>query len=191
MASQELKGIGSNGWRLFSWGMAALLLLAPLVAMQFTEEVNWSVGDFVIFAVILLGVLIPLELVMRRSNDSTYRWAAGLALLAAFLLTWISLGVGIIGKDGDPANLMYAGVLAVGILGVLMSRGEARGMTRTMVAVAGAQVLVWLFAVMAGLGQPYSGPLELTVLNGFFVALFLWSAWLFNRAAGPAGAIAH
>ncbi|NNF66892.1 MAG: hypothetical protein HKM98_05235, partial [Gammaproteobacteria bacterium] len=130
MASQELKGIGSNGWRLFSWGMAALLLLAPLVAMQFTEEVNWSVGDFAIFAVILLGVLIPLELVIRRSNDSTYRWASGLALLAAFLLTWLSLGVGIIGKDGDPANLMYAGVLAVGIFGVLMSRGEARGMTR-------------------------------------------------------------
>jgi hypothetical protein len=46
-----------------------------------------------------------------------YRSAIGVALAAAFILVWLSLGVGIIGKDGDPANLMYFGVLAVGIVG--------------------------------------------------------------------------
>lgn len=30
-----------NPWRIVGWGTAAALLLLPLVAMQFTSEVNW------------------------------------------------------------------------------------------------------------------------------------------------------
>ena len=48
---------------------------------------------------------------------TVYRSALAMALSGAFLLVWLSLGVGIIGRDGDPANLMYFGVLAVGVAG--------------------------------------------------------------------------
>jgi len=117
------------------------------------------------------------------NTDNTYRLAAGVALAAALMLVWLSLGVGIIGRDGDPANVMYFGVLAVGIIGALIARFRPRGMARALLAMALAQTLVALIALVAGLGYPYSGPLELTVLNGFFVALFVGSAWLFQRAA--------
>ncbi len=50
-------------------------------------------------------------------------------------------------------------------------------------ATALAQALVAVIALIAGLGSPWSGPLEILVLNGFFVALFVGSAWLFRRAA--------
>lgn len=62
-------------------------------------------------------------------------------------------------------------------------------------AIAAALLLVCLslgvgiigaIAVFGGLGRPWSGPLELILLNGFFVALFLASAWLFRRAAPAA-----
>ncbi len=53
------------------------------------------------------------------TRNATYRWAVGVALAAALVLVWLSLGVGIIGRDGDPANLMYFGVLGVGIVGAL------------------------------------------------------------------------
>ncbi len=114
---------------------------------------------------------------------ATYRFAAGVALAAALLLVWLSLGVGIIGRDGDPANAMYFGVLTVGIAGALVARFRARGMSRALLATALAQAAVGAIALVGGLGRPWSGPLELTLLNGFFVALFLGSAWLFRRAA--------
>lgn len=116
-------------------------------------------------------------------NNTTYRLAVGVALVAAFLLAWLSLGVGIIGADGDPANLMYFGVLAVGIVGAVIARFRPRGMARALIAAALAQMSVALIALIARLGHPWSGPLELSLLNGFFVAMFVGSAWLFQRSA--------
>jgi len=118
-----------------------------------------------------------------RINKSAYRLANAIALTAAFLLVWLSLGVGIIGQDGDPANLMYFGVLAVGIIGAIITRLQPHGMARTLFAMALAQALVAAIALIAGLGLPWSGPAELVGLNGFFIASFAGSAWLFRRAA--------
>ena len=115
--------------------------------------------------------------------STMYRFAVCVTLAAALILIWLSLGVGIIGRDGDPANLMYFGVLAVGIIGALVARFRPRGMARALVATALAQTLVGMIAIFGGLGRPWSGALELLCLNGFFVALFVGSAWLFRRAA--------
>jgi hypothetical protein len=118
-----------------------------------------------------------------KTARSTYRFAVGVALATACILVWLSLGVGIIGRDGDPANVMYFGVLAVGIAGALIARFRPGGMARALLAMALAQTSVALFALIAGLGRPFSGPLELSLLNGFFVALYIGSAWLFRRAS--------
>jgi hypothetical protein len=119
---------------------------------------------------------------MKRGNPA-YRYGVGVALAAVFVLVWLSLGVGIIGADGDRANLMYGGVLAVGIIGSLIARFQPRGMARALVAMAFAQAVVAAIALVLGLGAPYSPPGEIVALNGFFVALFAGSAWLFRRAA--------
>ena len=111
-----------------------------------------------------------------------YKLALAATVAAALILIWLSLGVGIIGGDGDPANRMYFGVIAIGIAGALIVRFRPAGMARTLVAMAVAQALIALYAVLGGLGRPYSGPLELAALNGFFIVMFLGSAWLFRRA---------
>jgi hypothetical protein len=118
-----------------------------------------------------------------KTGNLAYRAAAGVALAAALLLVWLSLGVGIIGKDGDPANLMYFGVLAVGVVGAILARFQPEGMARALLATALAQALVAVIALVARLGLPWSGPAEILGLTGFFVALFAGSAWLFRRAA--------
>jgi hypothetical protein len=115
--------------------------------------------------------------------NGTYRFAAGIALVAAFFLLWVSLGVGIIGADGDPANAMYLGVLGIGIVGAVIARFRPRGMAFALVAMAIAQAGVTAIALVLRLGLPWSGPLELIVLNGAFIALFAASAWLFLRAS--------
>jgi O-antigen/teichoic acid export membrane protein len=124
-------------------------------------------------------------------RDYKYRYAIGVALAAASILAWLSLGVGIIGRDGDPANLMYFGVLAVGIIGAIVARFRPHGMARALFVMALAQALVAVIALIFGLGLPWSPPAEILALNGFFVALFLGAAWLFRDAARerpPAGA---
>lgn len=119
-----------------------------------------------------------------RINSTAYRSAIGVALATAFILVWLSLGVGIIGKDGDPANLMYFGVLAVGIVGAVIARLQPHGMARALFATALAQALVTAITLIAGLGLPWSGPAEILALNGFIIAMFAASAWLFHAARG-------
>jgi hypothetical protein len=115
---------------------------------------------------------------------TAYRTAAGVALATAFILVWLSLGVGIIGRDGDPANLLYFGVLAVGVIGAFIARFQPGGMARALLATALAQVVVVVITLMARLGLPWSGPLEILGLNAFFITMFIGSAWLFRRASG-------
>ena len=115
--------------------------------------------------------------------NTTYRSAVGLALAGAFLLFWVNGAVGIIGDEDNVANLMYGGVLAVGLIGAIIAHFQPDGMTRALFATALAQSLVAVIALVAGLGYPVSSPGEILMLNGFFVALWVGSAWLFRSAA--------
>ena len=117
------------------------------------------------------------------AGRTPYRWAIAVAIAASLFLAWLSLGVGIIGQDGDPANVMYFGVIAVGIIGAIVARFRSSGMARALMAMALAQALVAAIALIKGLGMPWSGPAEIVILNGLFIALFGGSAWLFRRAA--------
>lgn len=117
-------------------------------------------------------------------KNTAYRFAAGVALVAAFILIWMNLGVGLIGTPDDPANLMYAGVLAVGATGAIIARFRPHGMARALYATALAQALAAAIAVLAGLGTPGLPPEGVFLMvNGVFVALFVGSALLFRSAA--------
>lgn len=160
-----------------------VILLLPLLAMQITDEVDWDRADFAVAGALLAGTGLMYEVAARKAGNIAYRAAVGLALAAALLLVWINLAVGIIGTENNPANLMYIGVLAVGIIGAIMARFQPHGMARALFATALAQALVAAVALIAGLGLPWSGPAEILGLNGFFIALFAGSASLFRRAA--------
>jgi hypothetical protein len=185
MAANAGYGGGRRGsrWRIAVWGTAALMLLLPLLAMQVTDEVDWDVADFAIFGAMLVGAGGTYELAARMTGNTAYRAAVGVAIAAAFILVWMNLAVGIIGTEGNPANLMYGGVLAVGVIGAIIARFQPDGMARTLVATALAQALVAVIAVIAGMGYPASPPLEILGVNALFAALWLMSAWLFRKAA--------
>ena len=77
--------------------IVVLILLIPLIAMQFTDEVNWTLLDFVVAGVLLLATGFLSEVVIRKVNKMEYRIAIYLAILVAFLLIWAELAVGIFG----------------------------------------------------------------------------------------------
>jgi len=71
------------------------LLLIPLVAMQFTDEVNWTALDFVVAGFLLLGTGLIFDLIIRNIKNTKYRIAISVVLLLVLLLTWAELAVGI------------------------------------------------------------------------------------------------
>lgn len=159
----------------------AFILLIPFLAMQITDEVNWDEADFIVAGALIFGTGLAYELITRKTGNIAYRAAIGVALAAALLLVWINLAVGLIGTEDDPANLMYIGVLAVGIIAAVIARLQPHGTARALLATAFAQALVAVIAVIAGLGAPWSGPGEILFLNAFFVALWVGSALLLRR----------
>jgi hypothetical protein len=81
--------------RMLAWsGAAALLPTAPLVAMRFTNEVAWTVSDFVAAAVLLLGAGLALELLAQRARGPALL-LGGLAVIGVFLLLWAEGAVGV------------------------------------------------------------------------------------------------
>ena len=73
--------------RLSVWAAAvALILMVPLVAMQFTNEVVWDETDFIVAGVLLFGTGLAYELVARKGGTIAYRSAVSVALAAALLL---------------------------------------------------------------------------------------------------------
>lgn len=176
MAGRAAHGSGRRGpsWRLLAWGAGAALVLRPLGAMQVTDEVNWGLEDFVLAATLVASLGIAFELALREPAKSAVRAGAAVALVAAFLLIWINAAVGIIGSEENPANRMYAGVLAVGRAGAVVARFRSRGMACALVATALAQGLV--ATLLAGWGSAGA-------INVVFAGLWVLSAWLFQRAA--------
>ncbi len=128
--------------------VTAFILLLPLLAMQFTDEVVWDLADFAVAGVLLFGASLTYELIARKAGNIAYRVGVGVAVAAALLLVWLNLAVGIIGNEESPANLMYIGVLAVGIIGALIARFQPHGMARALFATAAAQVLVAVIALL-------------------------------------------
>jgi hypothetical protein len=171
-------------WRIFGWGVVAILISLPLVAMQFTSEVNWTLSDF-IFAAAMFGIVGGLfELTVRASGNKWYRGGVALALLTSFLLVWVNGAVGVIGDEGNPANLMFFVVILMAIAGAIAARFEARGMARAMIVAAGAQMAVAAIVLAAGLGanEP-PGMAGVVIIICFFAVLWFLSAFCFRKAA--------
>ena len=75
-----------------------VLLLIPFTAMIFTDEVNWSVFDYAIMGILLMGTGLMCELVIRLVQKTGYRLLIIASILLVFLLVWAELAVGIFGS---------------------------------------------------------------------------------------------
>ena len=167
-----------------------LLLLIPLVAMQFSAEMDWRLGDFVVAGTLLFGAGLAFVLMARQGNTTAYRLGVGLALAAALLLVCANLAVGLVGSEDNPINLLYGAVLAVAIIGALAARFRPLGMSRAMFAAALVYVLVTAIALYVWLPSAAAEPAGLVQVLGahaVFAALWAGAGWLFHRASasGP------
>ena len=167
-----------NPFRWLVWGGAAGLLMLPAVAMQLkVDGVDWSAGDFLAMGLILAIACGSYELVTRLSGDWMYRAAGAIGILAGFMLVWVNLAVGLVGDGGNAYSFGFMGVLAVGVAGALMSRFSARGLSRTLVAMALVHAVVVVAALVSGVDRLGS------TFSAAWLAPWLLSATLFSMAA--------
>lgn len=173
--------------RLIVWILLIILLLmVPLIAMLYTNEVKWSVFDFIIMGTALMIVGVSYELIARRSKKILYRIAFGIGLLGALLLFWVNGAVGIIGNEGQIVNMGYTVVIATGLFGSLIAKFKPKGMSYTLYVVAIVQMLVPIIAIFVWPPPDISwspGILKIFILNGVFAGIFITSAFLFRLAA--------
>jgi len=84
--------------RLFVILLAVVFLLSlPLVAMQFTTEVNWSVSDFMVAAFLLGTTGLVSEMILRMVKHAKHRLILCGVTLLCLLIVWIELAVGVFG----------------------------------------------------------------------------------------------
>tara|TARA_R110000765_G_scaffold7802_5_gene25464 strand:+ start:228 stop:512 length:285 start_codon:yes stop_codon:yes gene_type:complete len=74
-----------------------VILLIPFIAMQFTNEVQWTIADFIIAGGLLFFAGLAIETVARRIKNKTYMVVLLVAIFSILILIWIELAVGIFG----------------------------------------------------------------------------------------------
>jgi hypothetical protein len=166
--------------------ITAAVLAVPLVAMVLklgvpdpgsgTDGVNWGAMDFAIVGVLVLGSGLLYEYASTRAGNVAHRAAVGIAVAAGLFLIWVNLAVGMIGDEGNAANLMYVLVLAVALIGASIARFEPREASIAMFATAIAHVIVAAIALIAGLGPTL-------MADAFFIAAWVVSGLLFRQAS--------
>lgn len=173
--SRTRKKGGLVGWRIAAWTGAGLILLLPLVAMQFNTDVNWTVFDFVVAGAMLAALVGAFEVVVRLSGNWAYRAAVVVAALAAFLMVWVQGAVGLVGSENDLFNLLFLVPLLIGATGCFIANFKAAGMSR----------MLWVMAVVQlitiGISWAVTRDPDSFILLAW---VFAWSlsAWLFGRA---------
>lgn len=174
-----------NWLRLIGWAGAAVLLMLPLAAMQMeVPGVHWTLSDFLVMGALIGTCGLILELATRLSDNLAYRFGAAFAVAAAFLLIWVNLAVGFLGDEDNPANLMFLPVIGVAIVGAVIGRARAGRMAQALMATAVAQVAAGIVGYSAGWASPGAqGVSEVLVGTALFTGLWLFSAFLFGRAA--------
>ena len=71
------------------------LLLIPMATMLISDEINWSIFDFLVMGVLLFSFGISINLVLKNIKNSKIRITFFTILILIFSLIWIELAVGI------------------------------------------------------------------------------------------------
>lgn len=162
-------------WRAAGWTIAGVILLVPLVAMQFTREVNWSVGDFLFAAIMIGSVGLAFELTVRASRNYAYRGGAAAALISSFLIVWANGAVGMIGNEDNPYNLLFIGVIGLALVGSTVAQFRPAGMGVAMLVAAVTQAAVGAFGI--------STDVRGGIISTLMALIWLLSSVLFRNAA--------
>ena len=154
------------------------LLMVPAVASRLVEGWNWPAAAFVRLYFLFFATGMVYALVARKMDTWSYKVGVGVALAAGFAFGWSTMVQ--TADSGHPERLWYLSVLLVGIVGALLARLKARGLARTLFAMAAVLALI---ALTLPSGAPPYLARNMAIGHGVFAALFVASGLLFRHAS--------
>lgn len=177
--------------RVAAWGLAALLLVAPFLAMQVTTDVQWTGSDFAVFSGLLLLIGGGCEWAFRRVGSWEGRAGWALTLLTAALLVLVNGAVGLIGSERADANGLFGIVLAVLAVGLVITKARLGRLAPVLAATGITQVAVAALILLGSFISPDAWNLRDALFAGpGFAGLWFLAAVLFRRAAQYANRMA-
>jgi hypothetical protein len=113
---------------------------------------------------------------MKLFTANPYIAAIVIAAGSALLMIVANGAVGIIGSEDNPINLLFSGVVVLGLVGASIARFRPLGMARAMYAMATALLMVAAYLAVAGHGL-------IPVVTLVFGGAWILAGRLFQRAA--------
>ena len=158
------------------------LLFIPLTGQHTVDGWQWTWTDF-LFAWVVFSIttFVFRFLVTRPAANLAYKAGVALAVLAGFLVFWITAAVQIIG-DENPGNLFYLLTLLGGFIGVCVARFRPAGLARVAFAMAAALFLIPAVSVLLWPVDFNPGYAKVQILSSGFAAMFLGSGLLLRQA---------
>ncbi len=77
--------------------VAELFLIIPLIAMQFTSEVDWDLRDFIVASILLAGIGYAYQRIVSGLSGKPRRVVFGILIAIFIIIAWVELAVGILG----------------------------------------------------------------------------------------------
>lgn len=74
------------------------ILSIPLMAMQFTKEVNWTISDFLVMGILLFTTVFTIDFVLKKFKTLKSRLILIVGIVVLLALVWAELAVGIFGS---------------------------------------------------------------------------------------------
>lgn len=166
-------------WRSLIWGGGALLYAIPVAAgLLELAGFDWGSEDYIAAAMMIVGSALVMEIGLRASRHSAYRFAFAIGLATTFFTVWSNLAVGIIGNEDNLLNLIYFAALLAAAVGAVAVRFRARGLSYVTSALAVAQLIIAVIAQFDGY--------FIWIHAAAFAVLWSASAMLFKKAVQAA-----
>ena len=90
--------ITTNQRSVLLFSIPFVLLSIPLIAMQFTKEVNWTLSDFLIMGILMFATVFTIDFVLKKVKTFKSRLILVLGIIALLLIIWAEMAVGIFGS---------------------------------------------------------------------------------------------
>ncbi len=80
------------------YSIPLIILSFPLIAMQLTNEVNWTISDFLVMGILLFSTVFTIDFVLKKVKTLKSRLIVIFAIVILLVLVWAELAVGIFGS---------------------------------------------------------------------------------------------
>ena len=80
------------------YSIPLFILSIPLMAMQFTKEVNWTISDFLVMGILLFTTVFTIDFVLKKFKTLKSRLILIVGTVVLLALVWAELAVGIFGS---------------------------------------------------------------------------------------------